>query len=134
MLWGRALQLFDESPLWGIGVGQYQIVEKRGAHSMYLQCLSEQGFIGLVLFVVPLIYCLFKTAKLARLVKDSYIAACLCFSLGIQLRYIIYGITENDNSSLGGFLFYAVSIALAIDCNARVKSSKTSLLKRATLS
>ncbi len=60
LLWGRALKLFKENPVLGIGFGGYglgsegEVLEKTGevlpanqdVHSFYLRTLCEQGIIG----------------------------------------------------------------------------------------
>ena len=68
LLWGRALRLFQENPLLGIGFGGYalgsegDVLEETGevlpanqdVHSFYLRTLSEQGIFGfgILLFIL----------------------------------------------------------------------------------
>jgi hypothetical protein len=50
-IWDEGLELFRESPIFGIGMGQYS--EKVGivAHNSFVQCYTEIGFVGGTLFV-----------------------------------------------------------------------------------
>lgn len=129
-LWEKALSIYHDAPLLGVGVGRYEEIAKvgTGAHSIYIQCLCEQGIVGLLFFIFPLIYCIITTVKLTHYSNSERLTNFACFSLAIQLRYMLDGITENDNSNLIGFLFYAVSISLAIDCRTRLKSSKNIII------
>ena len=115
-LWEYAIKLFKSSPL--IGVGDQEFVKKFGTlpHNTYLQVLCERGIIGIILFIIPLIYCLFKTIRLCRNNQKSDIIHYLYFSLSIQLFYILYGFTGNTNNDLVGYIMYAISIAILINC------------------
>lgn len=123
-LWLNAINLFKQNPLFGIGLGQFFIVNHIDVHNMYLQCLCEQGIIGLLLFILPLTFSLFQSIKAVHLVKDKDTKDLICFSIALQLIYIFNGFTENDNLNLTGFMIYIIGIAIMIDCKYRVVYNK----------
>jgi len=59
IIWDRAFELFSESPLIGVGFGVFPY-ESGGwdTHNTYLRILSEQGLVGLTIFLI-LVGCFF---------------------------------------------------------------------------
>jgi len=59
-IWDRSLELFSESPLVGAGFGVFQYANYGGwdTHNIYLKILSEQGLVGLTIFLT-LVGCFF---------------------------------------------------------------------------
>lgn len=121
-LWNKAIELYNSNPLFGIGPGKFVTVSRTGTdvHNMYLQCLCEYGLLGMLLFCVPLVYCLLSTFSLLRKSKNSstYI---LYLSFALQLNYMLEGITENTNTNLCGFIMYAVGVAIFVDYKYRYR-------------
>lgn len=102
ILYDYAIKLFYDNPLLGIGWRKYNeltyglLSSTSGSHphNIYLQLLTELGIIGLLLFIIPVIYMFIITIKL--LVKsDQYLKASLQFSLFVQTFFVLYGFTEN---------------------------------------
>ena len=58
--WATGLELFRNSPLYGVGAGQFVEYHYLTAHNSWVLALAELGFVGLVLFV-SLIYVSVKT-------------------------------------------------------------------------
>jgi hypothetical protein len=50
-LWSMAIDMWNDSPLFGSGVASYYMKNKIAAHSTYLQLLAETGVVGLILFI-----------------------------------------------------------------------------------
>lgn len=50
-LWAEGLRMFRESPLFGIGWGQYALEVKQVAHNTYINVLTELGMFGGVFFM-----------------------------------------------------------------------------------
>lgn len=50
-LWSEGLLLFKESPLIGIGYGEYEEQVGQVAHNSFVHCFTELGFLGGTLFV-----------------------------------------------------------------------------------
>ena len=107
-LWTAGMKMFSDSPVIGVGIGQFQyrlpyygggIVPARflelTPHSMYVQLLAETGIVGLLLFVVVVIVAL-KNLYLRMLSKDydQAMTAWMWFSL---VTIILAGaITKTD--------------------------------------
>lgn len=107
-----AWRVFEAHPILGVGPGQYQEIsgEYTTVHNSYLQILCEQGIIGIILFVLPLVVTLFETITYSK--KQKRISPTLFFCLYIQLFYIFYSFTGNTNSNLWGFVTYFISISM----------------------
>jgi O-antigen ligase len=82
-------------------------------HNTYLQVLCEQGIIGFIIYIIPVIYCLIYTIKKYRRTSfKSYIQ----LSIGIQLMYVIYGLTGNCNmGAMLNIYFIAVAIVVCVE-------------------
>jgi hypothetical protein len=50
-LWSDAMVYFQQSPLFGIGMGGYQYVSRHVAHNSYIHCYTELGILGGTLFL-----------------------------------------------------------------------------------
>ena len=115
ILWETALRGYEENPVFGIGVSQFEnwYGLPTNAHNMYLQVLCEQGGVGLLCFVIPLIFCLLHTIYLIRNgdENDSDYNI-LQFSLYIQLYFIIYGLSGNPTRNPHGYMMYFCAIGL----------------------
>ena len=117
-LWGKAMDLFTQSPIVGIGVGNFRLFSGAGTdvHNIYLQCLCEQGIVGLLLFFIMILSCLTGTIKTIKRTTEPSRLLLLNFSLALQFSYLIEGITENMNINLEGFIIYSIAVALMLDC------------------
>lgn len=111
-----AWKAFESSPIFGIGVGKFIAVTNAytDVHNTYLQTLCEQGIVGFILYLIGLIYAFFYTVKLIRNRNESTGLQYLKFSLAIQLFYILYCFTGNENLGIGQ-VFYFMAIAIAIN-------------------
>lgn len=69
-LWDHAMGLFKENPLFGIGFGGFGHTVEEGeltdTHNFYLRTLSEQGLIGIFLYLIILFRALHSGIKLWR--------------------------------------------------------------------
>lgn len=103
VLWNRAIQLWNESPVFGSGWGTYRYYWTNGfngistaAHNVFLQLLAEVGVIGLIIFLIPSLQVLFGLTKSAIQLKredgrqyDSIDAAIL-FAFLFQVHFWVY--------------------------------------------
>ena len=75
--WKRAWELFTESPILGVGFGQfasymtdtfniYSDTQMTNVHNNYLQLLCETGIVGTTLVLLPMIVLFVRTYKKAR--------------------------------------------------------------------
>lgn len=105
--------------LFGIGVGQFKLRSKLGmdAHQTYYQVLCEQGILGFILFIVPIVYCLIKTIKMLRCYKGK--SEMLKLSLFWQMYFILYSFTGNTMNDRANYFFYFFAIALLSDVRLR---------------
>lgn len=108
--------------LFGIGLGNFKLSSKfdMDAHQTYYQVLCEQGIIGFILFVIPIIFCLIRTIKLLRLYRGN--SDMLKLSLFWQMYFILYSFTGNTMNDRANYFFYFFAIALFSDI--RLKGDK----------
>ena len=119
-LYQRAFELFEQSPIIGVGWGNYDGMLKGqllSVHNSYLQILCETGIIGELLFVIPLLCTLLYTCK--RLRKsihaniDKWSKICLSYSIYLQIFFILYSLTGSIIIYHGYILLYFFACAIA---------------------
>jgi len=114
-LFAKAIDVFKEYPVFGAGVGNYieMTNEYTDVHNTYLQVLCEQGSVGLIMFIIPILGCLVSTIKELRKQADKRY---LQFSLFSQTVYIICSFSGNTNLNLFGYVMYFIAIAILVSC------------------
>lgn len=115
ILWRMALRGYEKNPIFGVGVAQFENWSglPTNVHNAYLQVLCEQGNVGLLFFVVPLLYCLLHTIYLVRIADENDPGKkVLQFSLFVQLYFIIYGFSGNPTRNPNGYIIYFCAIGL----------------------
>lgn len=103
VLWERAIQLWNESPIFGSGWGTYRYYWANGyqgvstaAHNVFLQLLAEVGVVGLLVFLIPSLHVLFGLAKsVFRLTRGhveqyEFSDAALLFAFLFQIYFFVY--------------------------------------------
>ncbi len=65
-LWREGLAQFRESPVFGIGFGEFADREGIVVHNSYLQCFTELGFLGGVLFLGAFVHAMLSLHRLGR--------------------------------------------------------------------
>ncbi|MDD6966672.1 MAG: O-antigen ligase family protein [Firmicutes bacterium] len=116
-LFRTAIEAFKTNPLFGIGLGNF--VNFTGAytdvHNSYLQVLAEQGIVGELFFLFPIIILLLETIKLCRLNNISAIEInYLRFSLFAQLYFVLYGLVANATIDMTAYVMYFVGASIMI--------------------
>jgi len=64
-LWGEALTLLKESPLFGIGEGTYVETTGQVAHNSFVQAYTELGIVGGAFFLAAFVYALWGLGRLS---------------------------------------------------------------------
>jgi O-antigen ligase len=61
-LWALGFEVASTHPLFGIGKGNWEAVTKQRtiSHNTFLQVAADSGFIGLLVFLLPLFFCLWS--------------------------------------------------------------------------
>lgn len=114
-LYEIAYKEFSRSPIFGIGAGLFKKVTHAytDVHNAYLQVLCEQGIIGLILFIFPLLNILIDSIRQLRIASIKVMPYIEC-SVYLQIFYILYSFTGNTLVDIGCFGFYCISLALYI--------------------
>lgn len=134
--WKYCKEMFNNSPLFGNGINTYKSYLKSNselkvyhAHNIYFQLLGELGIIGFLLTIFFFTSCLFsiilfyKKNKKELSSKEIY---ALNFSMGIQLLFLLYGMTGNTFYYYEQLLTYFFSIAIFNSIEYEVKYEKNS--------
>ncbi len=93
--WYAGMQMFESSPIWGIGTDQF--VEHHGltAHNTFLLVLAETGFVGFGIFIALVGYCLMMMWTLsqpqAASVEGDVVAQNALVKIGATLLYSLLG-------------------------------------------
>jgi O-antigen ligase len=98
--WKAGLHMFEDHPILGIGPGafpqvylyQYNGLGFYACHSVYVQVLSETGFLGTILFVTLLVLLLRINARTRKIVlassPDKKKSFGYCVALGLDLALV----------------------------------------------
>ena len=114
-LYLQAIDMFFEKPLLGWGSGVYNSLFDTGTHNAYLQVLSENGIIGLSIFVIILIYNLYFTIKCYQKLTTqvhNIEGISLTFSIFYQMFFILDALTANSLND--GFVVIIYLLASSI--------------------
>lgn len=125
ILYEYAFKLTKENPVLGIGWRSFSersfgVLNSNSAshpHNIYIQLLTELGYIGILLFIIPVIYILVRTVKLLlnydKLFKRNLNWKPLVqYSLYLQIFFILYGLTGNLLTDRMYLFMYAFSIVI----------------------
>ena len=134
--WKYCKEMFNNSPLFGNGINTYKSYLKSNselkvyhAHNIYLQLLGELGIIGFLLTIFFFTSCLFSTILFYKRNKkrlSSKEVYALNFSMGIQLLFLLYGMTGNTFYYYEQLLTYFFGIAIFNSIEYEVKYEKNS--------
>ena len=50
-MWSAGLQNLKQSPVWGVGFSNFDLINDKAAHSAYVQCFGELGMVGYLLWL-----------------------------------------------------------------------------------
>ena len=126
-----AIKLWEENPVFGIGDSNYVAYSgaEMDAHNAYLQTLCEQGLVGFVLWIVPLLYCLIISCRILKRPEfDSELKQWMQLSLFYQLQFILYGFTGNPTVNFDRYVLYYFSIAILSEVHYTLTLKKTATL------
>lgn len=121
-LWEFAIDMFKANPVMGKGWGTYShslnlnidsvSVSNQHAHNIYIQLLAETGIVGLICFVIPMIYTLIKSIKMLQIMNEQNVDCSSMFmSVSLQIFFMVYGITGNPLYDKQMILVYMLSVA-----------------------
>lgn len=117
-----ALDAYRDYPIFGIGVNNFKSYTgaQTDVHNTYLQVLCEQGIVGFTIFIIPIVFCFIRTCQLFKKRLNSQHISYLKMSLALQLIYITYCFTGNENLG-AGFVLYYMGVALMISVESQYK-------------
>lgn len=122
-LWKLAVEIFAQNPVFGIGWRAYPVraLPYEGVemytHNVYLQILSEQGLVGIVLYLAFILYAMVDTYLIIKR-KDNVLSGegvyLLKFSLMVQCFLFLYSLTGNVLYDYNAALLYFLAFMLYI--------------------
>lgn len=120
-----AMQAYYKKPLFGIGVGNFIRVTGAGTdvHNTYLQVLCEQGIVGFILYVLPLLFSVLYTRKLYRRFSGD-VHDYVLLSFALQIMFIFDALTSNANLGIS-IVVYFMAIAIAINVGTQYKTNNS---------
>lgn len=124
-LWNGTLDIFQESPYFGIGINTIGNKLDDLTHNIYIQLLAEIGIFGLLIFLVCIIFNLFlvlkKIFKILYKTKNIFVNEKILetnlFSLYMQILFILYGFSGNPLYSINFLLIYTISVSITTTTN-----------------
>lgn len=153
--WKKAIYLFNQSPLFGVGFGRFNDIgftvgaevhltgipgvisfytnkdftfDESFAHNSYLHFLSETGIIGLALVLIFWITCFYLIFKSYKYIENKNLKKILFASLGGIIGLFILSITENYFTAPTVMMILSVSTSLSLGTAWEVQIRKKNLL------
>jgi hypothetical protein len=137
-LWLPSMQLFNNSPVIGMGWGavRYLVHYSTGqnglsvnGHNIYIQLLAETGIVGFSIFVIYFAYFLIITHKTLNRLKQSSITniwhsniySYLSFSFAMQIFFLLYGFSGNPLYDICNIPYF-FACAMSAYYNSKLKS------------
>ncbi|MFR8171109.1 MAG: O-antigen ligase family protein [Marvinbryantia sp.] len=130
VLWEKAIEIFNEHKLYGIGFGGFQTyyenhynipgIQAFLTHNIYYGLLSETGIIGFGIYVSLIVYMLCKSFRLRKKVQsiNKYnVTYIYTYSILMQLWFILYGFTGNGIYDANETFFYFSAVAMMLSIN-----------------
>ena len=131
ILYDLALNAWREYPI--LGIGDSNFIQYAGSetsvHNAYLQTLCEQGLIGFILWIIPIIYCFIITCYLLRHAFSASGSVWLKLSLFCQTQFILYGLTGNPTVNIDRYVLYFLSIAILAKVHLCMRHPQTNSLQ-----
>ena len=134
--WNCAVKLFQERPLVGWGPGTYSFVyapfqdasdltiistnfgDGGNAHSEYLGPLAEQGFVGMFLMILLVIFIFYRAGVLYIKLEDPRLKRIVMMLMLGLVTYFTHGILNNyldtDKASIPVWAFIAIIVSIDI--------------------
>lgn len=139
-LWDKAILLFKQSPILGIGFARYNdvpwnfdkvplsgdpgifslytstnyVFNDTNAHSSYLHFLAETGIVGLILVLIFWIFCLVIIFKAYKRTKNNFSKKIYLSIVGGIITLFILSITENYMTAPTVMLCFSLATSLAV--------------------
>lgn len=122
-LWGVALKLFINRPIFGNGWGSYLPAMSgttfQGAHNDYFQLLAETGIVGLAIHLFAEVSCLYYTGKTFKyFIRKQYQGTLeqkwIFFSYAFQVFILLYALTGMPHYSYEQYGLYLMICGFSI--------------------
>lgn len=136
MLWLPAIYLFLDSPIFGIGWGNFKYsftkyyifkANQNNTHNVYLQLLCETGIVGSITIlgtmlasVVIIGRTLSAWRKEKIFIQQNQVMA-LGVSMAMQLYFFLYSLSGNPLYDIQCYLPYMISVAMGLATTRRVR-------------
>ncbi|WP_432260468.1 O-antigen ligase family protein [Cupriavidus sp. TMH.W2] len=86
--WGKAVELINQSPVFGIGPGGFRADVGDAAHNTYIEVIAELGFIGGVIYIAfvvfPVAYSVISKRRSDRIILIGYLSYLL---MGMSISF-----------------------------------------------
>jgi probable O-glycosylation ligase (exosortase A-associated) len=69
--WGNAIKMALHNPLFGVGAGNFTVINHLTAHSIYFLALGELGFPGMLFIVTYLLFNIRRNEKLLKSLENT---------------------------------------------------------------
>lgn len=111
-----ALYHFLESPLFGHGIDGYMNDGPFGvySHNTFTDVLCNFGFIGFILYEVPLLYCFYSFVKSPNKKNKAILISIICYFLITQMTAVLY--SDKLNALVYGVLI-GQAMATRTECS-----------------
>lgn len=133
-LWSDTWEVFIDNVLFGCGAGSLEEIYGISSHNVYLQVLCETGLMGLLSYIIAVLYSLVSTYTLINKLnqdnkKEREIVIYLYISLYIQILYLIYSAFGNPMYSMNFLFPYILWTCICASVKKNIKSDENYIKK-----
>ena len=129
--WSLGVDLFNQNPINGYGLGNVQIDFEHEIHNLYISIMAEMGIVGVIAFVLIMGYVgviALRNIKISAALDSIYWSA---ISRGMFIGLVTFLIYSTQHMMLRSrFLWLAIGLIVALYVVLKVKLKEELLLKR----
>ena len=116
VFWAAGIRMFEENPVFGLGMNTMDSTLGDMVHNVYIQLLSEGGIVGFTLFMLAFIFTLISNIKeINRLKEKNSVTIVSYVKLYVQIIFYVYSITESPLYILYFLITYMITSAMTYD-------------------
>lgn len=123
--WGKGLKMANANPFLGVGYANWPIADRAYfngsgdlSHNIFIDCASELGYMGLIIYLLMIIYTFVNNAKTRKLAKADLNQGRFIYNMAMGLDYALVGfLVAGFFVSVLYYPYFWVNMAMTVSLN-----------------